>query len=149
MLRRLAIAGAMLIVSVPVGKAECSSWITPSKPSPISILCAVVGAMEEVESGGDPLAYNPKEEARGILQIRPIMVREINRICGTSYTNKDCFDPIIATIMFIRMQYATNRKLNPEKAARLWNGGYKWKSKESTLQYWNAVKGRMHGKKKV
>ena len=105
--------------------------------------------MEEVESGGDPLAYNPKEEARGILQIRPIMVREINRICGTSYTNKDCFDPIIATIMFIRMQHATNRKLNPEKAARLWNGGYKWKSKESTLQYWNDVKEVLRGKKKV
>ena len=149
MLRRLAIAGAMLIVSVPVGKAECSSWITPSKPSPISILCAVVGAMEEVESGGDPIAYNPKEEARGILQIRPIMVREINRICGTSYTNKDCFDPIIATIMFIRMQHATNRKLNPEKAARLWNGGYKGRSKESTLQYWNDVKEVLRGKKKV
>ena len=145
MLRRLAIAGAMLVASIPVGKAECSLLITPSKPSPISIMCDVISAMEQVESAGNPLAFNPKEKAAGILQIRPIMVKEINRRCGTSYTNKDCFDPIISTIMFIRLQHITNPDLSPEKAARIWNGGYKGMHKETTLKYWESVKAVING----
>ena len=145
MLRRLAIAGAMLVASIPVGKAECHSLNTLSQPSPISIMCDVISAMEQVESAGNPLAFNHKEKAAGILQIRPIMVKEINRLCGTSYTNKDCFDPIISTIIFIRLQHITNPKLRPEKAARVWNGGYKGMHKETTLKYWQSVKAVMNG----
>ena len=145
MLRRLAIAGAMLVASIPVGKAECHLLNIPSKPSPISIMCDVISAMEQVESAGNPLAFNHKEKAAGILQIRPIMVKEINRRCGTSYTNKDCFDPIKATIMFVRLQLLTNPKLSPEKAARIWNGGYKGMHKETTLKYWKSVKAVMNG----
>ena len=145
MLRRLAIAGAMLVASIPVGKAEFHLLSIHSKPSPISIMCDVISAMEQVESEGNPLAFNHKEKAAGILQIRPIMVREVNRLCGTTYTNKDCFDPIISTIIFIRLQHITNKEMNPEKAARLWNGAYEWKAKKSTLKYWESVKAVMNG----
>lgn len=145
MLRRLAIAGAMLVASIPVGKAECGLLSIPSKPSPISIMCDVYSAMVEVESAGDPMAFNAKEEARGEMQTRPIMVREINRRCGTNYTNEDCFDPIKTTIMFVRLQLLTNTELNPEKAARIWNGGYRGMQKETTLKYWKSVKAVING----
>ena len=74
------------------------------------------------------------------------MVREINRLCGTNYTIKDCFNPVMSTIMFVRLQQVTNKEMNPEKAARLWNGAYGWKAKKSTLTYWKKVKEVMNGK---
>jgi len=40
----------------------------------------VVIGMIQVESNGNDSAYNKSEEAVGCLQIRPIMVREVNRI---------------------------------------------------------------------
>ena len=44
----------------------------------------------QVESGNDTLAYNAKENAAGCLQIRPIMVREVNRLLGKdSFKLKD------------------------------------------------------------
>ena len=45
----------------------------------------IISAMIKVESAGNDSAYNLKEDAVGCLQIRPIMVREVNRIlkrCG-------------------------------------------------------------------
>jgi hypothetical protein len=134
----------MLIVSVPLGNSEAYANHTPSLPSPISRICAVVAAMEKVESGGNTLAFNEYEQAAGILQIRPIMIREINRRCGTNYTNKDCFDANLATIIFIRLQLLTNPDLCPEKAARIWNGGYRGAEKVSTVKYWNKVKRVMY-----
>ena len=40
----------------------------------------LIEAMIMVESRGNDSAYSKKEEAVGCLQIRPIMVREVNRI---------------------------------------------------------------------
>ena len=39
-----------------------------------------VSAVIMVESTNNPKAYNKRENAVGILQIRPIMVREVNRV---------------------------------------------------------------------
>ena len=39
-----------------------------------------VSAVIYIESRGDSLAYNTKEKAVGVLQIRPIMLREVNRV---------------------------------------------------------------------
>ena len=50
----------------------------------------LIAAIIQVESGGDTLAYNAKEDAVGCLQIRPIMVREVNRLVGKdSFTLDD------------------------------------------------------------
>ena len=43
-----------------------------------------LNALTMVESGGNPSAYNPNEKAIGVLQIRPIMVAEYNRLTGQS-----------------------------------------------------------------
>ena len=51
----------------------------------------IIIALVCIESGGDLTAYNAVEEAVGVLQIRPIMVREVNRILGEQrYKLIDC-----------------------------------------------------------
>ena len=40
----------------------------------------LIKAIMAVESSGNPNAYNEAEQSAGILQIRPIMVEDVNRI---------------------------------------------------------------------
>lgn len=59
----------------------------------LELLKILIPLLIAVESGGDPNAYNEIENAAGILQIRPIMVDEVNRILGeVVYTLQDRFD---------------------------------------------------------
>ena len=46
-----------------------------------------VEAVIQVESRGNDLAYNERENAVGCLQIRPIMVKEVNRVLKTNKSN--------------------------------------------------------------
>ncbi|HUS45119.1 MAG TPA: hypothetical protein VM219_03700, partial [Phycisphaerae bacterium] len=58
-------------------------------------------AIETVESGGDPKAWKKDEDARGIIQIRPIYVADANRILGVErFKHDDAFDPVKAWQMF-------------------------------------------------
>lgn len=94
-------------------------------------------AMIMVESGGDSLAYNSSEDAAGVLQIRPIMVREVNRILGKdSFTLADRWSRAKSIDMFNVLRSNLNGA-SDEKVARTWNGGYR--EKKSTLKYWAKV----------
>ena len=55
---------------------------TPSTPRVLhqKPTMTLVNALILVESNGNSRAYNKKERACGCLQIRPIMLREVNRI---------------------------------------------------------------------
>jgi soluble lytic murein transglycosylase-like protein len=100
----------------------------------------LISAIIQVESGGDTLAYNSKEDAVGCLQIRPIMVREVNRLLGEDkYTLKDRWNKAKSIQMFNILRLHTNNPTD-EKLARNWNGGYTGHKKKSTLKYWNKVK---------
>ena len=108
-------------------------------------LFSVLEAMKHVESRCNPLAYNKSEDAAGILQIRPIMVREVNRLVGyKKYKLSDRWIAEKAVNMFLDLQAATNPEMNLEKAARVWNGGYAGMSKPATKLYWALVQHRMH-----
>jgi len=75
-----------------------------------------------------------------VLQIRPIMVREVNRLLGENkYTLKDRWNKAKSIEMFnvIRSHL---KGASDEKIARTWNGGYNGKNIPQTLQYWNKVK---------
>jgi len=53
-------------------------------------------AVKQIESSGDPLAYNSKSEARGLYQITPICLREWNQYHIYSYFEpEDLFDPMV------------------------------------------------------
>jgi hypothetical protein len=98
----------------------------------------LLDAIMHVESGGDSMAYNEGEDAVGVLQIRPIMVREVNRILGKdSFTLADRWSKAKSVSMFGVFRDKMKGESN-EKIARTWNGGYR--EKKATLKYWAKVK---------
>ena len=100
----------------------------------------LVDAIIYVESRGDSMAHNKREDAVGVLQIRPIMLREVNRLLGyDKYTLKDRWSKAKSIEMFeVIREHTTNP--TDEKLARNWNGGWNGYKKQSTLKYWNKVK---------
>ena len=100
----------------------------------------LIEAIMQVESGGDTLAYNCKEDAVGCLQIRPIMVREVNRLLGKdSFTLSDRWSKVKSIQMFNILR-SHLKGASDEQIARVWNGGYNGKNNPKTLQYWKKVK---------
>lgn len=97
----------------------------------------------DVESSFGTNIYNEEENAVGWLQIRPIMVKEVNQIIGyEKYKLSDRWDKEKSVEMFWVYQNQFNPKLDIEKAARLWNGGRSGMNKKSTIQYYYRVKNR-------
>jgi len=100
----------------------------------------LIAAIIQVESGNDTLAYNSKEDAVGCLQIRPIMVREVNRLLGKdSFKLKDRWSKAKSINMFNVLR-SHLKGASDEQIARTWNGGYNGHNIPQTLQYWNKVK---------
>ena len=64
-----------------------------------------------------------KDGDRGILQLRPVYIREVNRLAGTHYTPEDAFDPATAVEIFERMQDCKNPDRSPDMALALHNRG--------------------------
>ena len=87
-----------------------------------------------VESSNDPKAYNRIEQATGIVQIRPIRLRDYNRRTGKGYKLKDCYDPKISKEIFL--YYARKYHYSDyETITRSWNGRGR-----QTLKYWELIK---------
>lgn len=98
-----------------------------------------------VESDGDPKKFNKQEQAVGILQIRQVMVDDVNRILGIrNYTLADAWDPgksiNMAAVYF--GHYATAERLGHEPKLRdyalLWcagPNGHKQKMNDSMHKY--------------
>ena len=101
-----------------------------------------IPALVQVESRGDPNALG-KNNDRGILQITPILVKEVNRISGLAYTHDDAWDPEKSIEMFyiIAQKYCPEHDF--EKMARIWNGGPRGHTKDYTIAYWNKVKNEL------
>lgn len=94
-----------------------------------------------VESGGDARAHNEAEDARGIAQIRSIMVRDVNRILGRqAYTHDDAYDPVKAREMFDIYNKHYHPLAGPEQIARCWNGGPQGHTRPATQAYWEKVR---------
>jgi len=111
---------------------------------------SLVRAIIEVESGGDPDAIGQTGEL-GVLQIRPIMVDEVNRILGTErYTLADRRDPRKSVDMFwIYTDYWNDVRgdWTDQGMARRWNGGPTGHQEESTKAYWDQVQRAMGGQR--
>ena len=113
-----------------------------------------VAAVIQVESRGNDNAYCRKEDAVGCLQIRPIMVREVNRILKLNniqmrYTLNDRWSRVRSLEMFEIMAEEVpccdglTRLEFYEIVARKWNGGYRGHKKRSTKKYWKKVKEKL------
>jgi len=80
-------------------------------------------AIIQVESKGRPDIINFGEQAIGLLQIRDVMLKEVNRIAGyEKYTVKDCLDSLKSIEMFWVVQTYHNPSGNVFKGCEVWNG---------------------------
>jgi hypothetical protein len=104
-----------------------------------------------VESKGNANAKS-KDGSVGIIQIKPVMVKEVNRICkikgiDKKFTLVDRINPTRSSEMFWIYQEYYNPELNRDSLsnndmeimARKWNGGPKGHIKKATKKYWRKV----------
>tara|TARA_R100000908_G_C3713765_1_gene119347 strand:+ start:411 stop:914 length:504 start_codon:yes stop_codon:yes gene_type:complete len=107
----------------------------------------LIEAMAFVESGGNPATIgdiNLGTPSVGLLQIRPIMVREVNRILRKQgldkrFKNSDRKSGNKSIEMFNIWADAYHLNSSYEKMARNWNGGPKGYKKSATAHYWKKV----------
>jgi len=104
-----------------------------------------IDALIYVESRGNPKAFNKIEDAAGCLQIRPIMVREVNRILEKlnskqRFSLEDRWDCGTSKEMFYIWKNYHHSNSNNEIIARNWNGGPKGYKNPKTQKYWDKVK---------
>ena len=101
---------------------------------------SLVDAVIYVESRNNPNAWN-KSEACGVLQIRPIMIKDVNRILKRNqYTLNDRWNKTKSIQIFYIIQKYYSPNGTPERIARVWNGGPNGHKKPQTLAYWHKVK---------
>jgi len=107
----------------------------------------LIYALINVESRGKSNLLGDKhlgEPSVGVLQIRPIMVREVNRILKIQgsklrYKRKDRFSRQKSIEMFIVWRDFHHIEDSDEVIARCWNGGPRGLKKIKTQHYWNKV----------
>lgn len=105
-------------------------------------------AMIQVESRGVENSIGDKHLGKpsvGVLQIRPIMVREVNRILRKhkvkkKYSLDDRYNREYSIEMFYIWRFYHHPDASDEVVARCWNGGPKGWKRKSTIHYWNKVK---------
>ena len=113
----------------------------------------LIQAMIMVESRGNDSAYHKGEKAAGCLQIRPIMVREVNRILDIQkseleYTLEDRWSREKSIEMFHIVNNHHNKNSTYEEIARAWNGGPNWFKKSLTKRYWKRVQKQLKKQQK-
>ena len=128
------------LLIIPIFSFFCTASMWYDKVEEPIIEDKLIAAIIQVESGGDTLAYNSKEDAVGCLQIRPIMVREVNRLVGKdSFKLKDRWSKAKSIQMFNILR-SHLKGATDEQIARTWNGGYNGHKKQSTIKYWKKVR---------
>ena len=108
----------------------------------------LIDAIIHVESRDLDSAVNRRTNAVGCMQIRPIMVKEVNRILrkkqiALEYDLHDRYKRDKALQMFCIWKEYHHRNSNLETIARCWNGGTNGENKQATYSYWVNVKRRM------
>tara|TARA_R110000803_G_scaffold210795_1_gene283784 strand:+ start:5677 stop:6204 length:528 start_codon:yes stop_codon:yes gene_type:complete len=107
----------------------------------------LIKALSFVESGGNPNAVGDTHlnlPSVGLLQIRPVMVREVNRILKNKglekkFKNRDRKKAAESIEIFNIWADAYHLNSSFEKMARNWNGGPAGYKKTATIQYWKKV----------
>lgn len=106
-------------------------------------------ALAAVESSGNPKAYNKKEKAIGIYQIRPAYFADAQKANPElrKYRHDDCYRPEVAkkAVKAYMSRYCKGGTL--EDMARAHNAGWNWKNKKQlTNNYWQKVKKNLTGR---
>ncbi len=106
-------------------------------------------AIAMVESGLDPQAVGDGGEAVGILQIRPIMVKDCNRILKRTEFSLDDRWSINKSyqMMTVYLGHYGKGKTDVEKA-RQWNGGPNGHLKRATERYGRKIADELRKERK-
>jgi hypothetical protein len=154
----------LLVVPVVIGSTNPAplevcyeETIIQLEPKDVSVVISerdLVSALISVESRGNDSAIGDRHivggEAVGALQIRPIMVREVNRILKIQKSDKrfklsDRFDRNKTIEMFYVWKNFHHKDSDFETIARNWNGGPKGYKNPRTEKYWNKVQKELDG----
>lgn len=147
------LSGVLIVI---VYKANTQEPIPPPqiikikvKPKPIIFTASpLVDALIIVESGGKEDIIGDTHlvgnEAVGVLQIRPIMVREVNRLLKKHgfeprFKLRDRFSREKSVEMFNVWVELAHSNDSDEVIARNWNGGPMGFKRKSTEKYWIKV----------
>lgn len=94
----------------------------------------------KVESNNGLYLFNELENAVGVAQIRPIMIKEVNNLLGyDKYSHEQAWDSLTSFNIFKDFQQHFNPEFDLERGSRLWNGGRSGMEKESTLIYYAKI----------
>ena len=124
-------------------------WVSLSGFSIKSKLPDMYDKIRIVESNGNPRAIGDGGRAFGEVQIHKIVIEDVNRLYGTSYTHEDSFDKTCAKEIFSLYLNAGidifckkfGRDPSEEEVVRMWNGGiYSGYKKKSTIKYYSRYK---------
>ena len=122
--------------------------VLESRPMSISNdTLTLIEALIQVESNGDDSAIGDlhlPEPSIGVLQLRPIMVKDVNRILKRqkqykSYKLKDRFSRSKSIEMFMIWKNYYHPHGSFETVARNWNGGPMGYKNKKTRRYWAKV----------
>ena len=106
----------------------------------------LLAALIAVESGGDDLARGRHGEL-GALQVRPCVVRDVNRIAGTHYRWTEMTNRWAAVGVFriYTGHYCAKlgRPVTDQDRARTWHGGPTGWKRRQTLAYWKRVRAQI------
>jgi len=142
------LVGATL-ASTPQAQAEPPKQAAQEQPASQQVdMQALIDVLEEIESNKQANAIGDNGNAKGILQIWDVVVKDVNRVYKTKYVHDDAFNPTKARdiaekyLSFWGKRYQINNKKAPtyEVLARIWNGGPKGYKKSATDKYWKKVK---------
>ena len=127
--------------------------LKPKSIQPVITDGDLLNALIFVESRGNDSAVGDRHlvgnEAVGALQIRPIMVKEVNRILkiqkiNKRFTLKDRFERDKSIEMFYIWKNYHHKDSDYETIARNWNGGPKGYKLDRTVKYWNKVEKQLN-----
>ena len=129
-----------------------SSYITPPVILPPQPVDELVNALIHVESRGIDSAIGDTHlelPSIGVLQIRPVMVREVNRILKRTksekrYKLKDRFSRVKSIEMFMVWKNYHHPEDGFEEIARCWNGGPRGLKNKRTEKYWIKVQKQLN-----
>lgn len=94
----------------------------------------LLSALIQVESGGNDLARGRHGEL-GALQIKPILVRDVNRLTGAHYTHSQMTNRAVSIAIANAYLAHYGKNLSDESLARIWQGGPNGHRKSSTRAY--------------
>ena len=110
-------------------------------------MMGVLSALIQVESNNNDSAYNSKEDAVGVLQIRQTMVNDVNRILRKqnspvrfTYDDRWCR---YKSINMYKIYCKYYNLTTAEEIARCWNGGPNGLYNPITVNYWKKVQNNL------